>query len=112
MTGRETILAVLAGKETDRLPCMPITMMFASDILGAKYGQYFQDYRVLVDAQLKTAEMFEFDYVSTISDPAREAADLGAKIHWYENQPPAIIEEEALFADKLILAEFKTRRQH
>jgi len=87
---------------------MPITMMFAADILGVGYGRYARDHRVMVDAQLKTAEMFGLDYVSTISDPAREASDLGSRIQWYEDQPPAIIEDEALLADKLVLAGMKT----
>jgi MtaA/CmuA family methyltransferase len=100
MTGRERILAVLEGRPADHLAVMPITMMFAADVLGVKYGQYARGHRVLVDAQIKTAEMFGFDYVSSISDPAREAADAGAKIQWYDDQPPAIIEEGALFADK------------
>ena len=91
MTGRERILAVLAGQKADRLPCMPITMMFAADIFGVRYGQYVRDYRIIADAQVKTAEMFGFDHVSTISDPACEASDLGANIQWYEDQPPAII---------------------
>jgi MtaA/CmuA family methyltransferase len=104
MTGRERILAILAGHQADHLPCMPITMMFAADILGVKYGQYAGDHRILANAQVKTAEMFGFDYVSTISDPTREATDLGAKIQWYEDQPPAILEDEALFADKSALA--------
>ena len=103
MTSRERILAVLAGKPTDYIPVMPITMMFAADVLGVPYGQYARDYRTLADAQVKTAELFGFDYVSAISDPAREAADAGAAIRWYEDQPPAVIEEEALFADKAAL---------
>jgi len=104
MTGRERVLAVLAGREPDHVPCMPITMMFAADVLGVKYGQYSREYKILADAQLKTAEMFGFDYVSAISDPAREAADLGAKIQWYDDQPPAILEDEALFSDKAVLS--------
>jgi MtaA/CmuA family methyltransferase len=107
MTGRERVLAVLAGHEADHIPCMPITMMFAADILGVKYGQYVSDHRIMADAQVKTAEMFGFDYVSTISDPAREAADLGARIQWYEDQPPAILEGEALFADKSVLSRMR-----
>jgi MtaA/CmuA family methyltransferase len=99
MMGRERILAVLAGQKADHIPYMPITMMFAADILGVKYGQYARDHRIMVDAQIKTAELFGFDYVSTISDPAREACDAGAKIQWFEDQPPAIIEDAALFAD-------------
>ena len=107
MTGRERILAVLNWEKADHLANMPITMMFAADVLGVKYGQYARDHKVMVDAQIKTAEMFGFDYVSTISDPAREAADAGAKVRWYDDQPPAIIEEEALFADKSALGRTK-----
>ena len=107
MTGRERILAVLDGRPADHLAVMPITMMFAADVLGVKYGQYARDHRVMVDAQIKTAERFGFDYVSSISDPAREAADAGAKIQWYDDQPPAIIEEDALFSDKSVLGRTK-----
>lgn len=82
---------------------MPITMMYAGDCLGVKYGQYAKDYRILVDAQLKTAEKFGIDHVSVISDPGREAGDCGAKVQWYEDQPPAIIESEALLVDKSVL---------
>src|ERR1700758_834714 len=104
MTGRERVLAVLAGQEPDHVPCMPITMMFAADVLGVKYGQYVRDYKILAEAQLKTAEMFGFDYVSAISDPAREAADLGANVQWYDDQPPALLEDRALFSDKAVFA--------
>lgn len=107
MTGRERILAVLRGQKTDHLPCMPITMMFAADILGVRYGAYARDHNLLVAAQIKTAELFGFDHVSTISDPAREAADYGANIQWYDDQPPAILEDDVLFMDKQTLAGFK-----
>ena len=67
MNGRERVLAMLAGKPVDRLPLMPITMMFAGDQIGAKYREYATDYRVMVEGQLRTAERFELDYVSGIS---------------------------------------------
>ena len=60
-----------------------------------------------MQAQLKVAEDFGFDYVSAISDPAREAADCGATIQYFDNQPPAIVEEQALLADKTTLAQLK-----
>lgn len=100
MTGRERILALFAGRTPDRIPCMPITMMFAADVIGEPYGAYARDYKTMVEAQILTAETFGFDYVSVISDPAREAADAGAKVQWFDDQPPAIVEDEALFADK------------
>lgn len=108
MNGRERILNHLAGKPVDRLPVMPITMMYAGDQIGAKYGEYATDYRVLVEAQIRTAEKFDIDYVSGISDPGREAADCGADVQIFEDQPPAIIEDNALLADKTKLATLKS----
>jgi MtaA/CmuA family methyltransferase len=104
MNGYERVLAHLAGQPVDSLPLMPITMMFAADQAGVKYGDYARDHRVLVKAQLHTAEQFDFDYVSCISDPAREAADCGAKVEFFEDQPPAMVEAQARLADKRELA--------
>ena len=100
MNGRERIVAMLEDRPVDRLPQMPITMMFAADRLGVPYGQYATDHRLLVEAQIVTAEKFDFDYVSCISDPAREAADCGATVQYFDNQPPAIDENWTLLADK------------
>ena len=109
MTGRERILALLAGEVVDHLPCMPITMMFAADVLGVKYESYARDYRVMVDAQVKTAETFGFDHVSAIGPPPPETADLGAKVQWFEDQPPAMVETEALLEDKADLDRERAR---
>ncbi len=108
MNGRQCILAVLEGGEADCLPLMPITMMFAADQIGVPYGQYTADYRTLVEAQLATAERFDFDYVSCISDPAREAADCGAAVQFFPDQPPAVDEVNSLLADKTRLTGLKT----
>ena len=48
----------------DRLPLMPITMMFAADHAGVKYRDYVTDHRTLVEAQLRVAEAYDIDYVS------------------------------------------------
>src|SRR6266853_3990570 len=98
MTSRDIVLSHLAGKRVPHLPLMPITMMFACDQIGARYRDYCTDYRVLVEAQVRTAEKFGFDYVNTMSDPAREAADCGSKVHYFDQQPVALIEDEALLA--------------
>ena len=107
MTGHERILAALDGSPVDSLPLMPITMMFAADQIGEPYGKYAADFRVLVEGQIRTAEKFDFDYVSCISDPGREAADCGAAIQYFDNQPPAVDEIHALLADKSVLAGLK-----
>jgi hypothetical protein len=79
---------------------MPITMMFADDRIGAKYARYAKNHRVMAKAQLRVAEEFDIDTVSTISDPAREAADWGADVEWFDDQPPALIEAHSLLADR------------
>jgi len=107
MNSRERVLTHLAGRPVDHLPVMPITMMFATDLIGQPYGRYARDHRVLVEAQLRVAETFGLDYVSCISDPAREAADCGAVVQYYDNQPPAIVEDQARLADKTALAGLK-----
>ena len=107
MNSRERVLAHLDGRPVDRLPLMPITMQFAADVIGAKYLRYVTDFRTLVEAQLRTVEQYGFDYVSCISDPAREAADCGSDIALFDDQPPAFKEERALLADKTRLAALK-----
>jgi MtaA/CmuA family methyltransferase len=103
MNGRERILARLSHQPVDRLPLMPITMMFAAEQSGVRYREYATDFRVLAGAQLNVAGKFGFDYVSVISDPAREAADLGAEVEFFDEQPPTFAEGRALLADKSAL---------
>lgn len=103
MTSRERILGLLDGKMPDRPGVMPITMMFAAAHAGLTYGRYALDYRVLAEAQLRTAEAFGFDHVSAITE-TREAPDCGAAVRFFEDQPYALDEEQALLADKSVLA--------
>lgn len=103
MTGLERVRSMITAGTSDSLPLMPITMMFATDRIGQPYLRYATDYRVLAEAQLRVAEEFDFDYVSVISDPAREASDCGANIRYFDDQPPAIDEENALLTDKMAL---------
>ena len=107
MNSRERVLAHLASQPVDRLPVMPITMQFACDLIGAKYHDYETNHRVLVEGQMRVAEQFAFDYVNTMSDPTREASDCGAKVEFFENSPAAMIEEQALLADKTRLVDLK-----
>lgn len=102
--GRDLVLAHLRGLPVQRLPAMPITMMFAAKLAGIPYERYCRDHAALVLAQTLVAERFGFDHVSAISDPAREAADLGASLHWFADQPPALDHADALLADPARLA--------
>lgn len=108
MTPKERVLAHLDGKPVDHLPLMPITMMFAADLIGTPYREYCTNFKTLAEGQIRTAEQFGFDYVNTMSDPAREAADCGAAVEYFESTPVALIESNALLANKTKLASLKT----
>ena len=100
MNGRERVEAFFERKAVDRLPVMPVVMMYCADHIGVKYGEYVKDHEVLAEAQIQTALALDLDIVSNMSDPAREAADCGAQVQFYEDQPAAIIESDALLRDK------------
>jgi MtaA/CmuA family methyltransferase len=102
--GRSLVLAHLDGLPVARLPAMPITMMFAARLAGIPYREYCTDFRLLARGQVAVAERFGFDHVSAISDPAREAVDLGAPVTWFPDQPPALDDTTALLADPAALA--------
>jgi MtaA/CmuA family methyltransferase len=99
MTSRERVLAVLNGQIPDHLALMPITMMFAARHVEAKYGTYALDHRVMVEAQIRTAEDFGFDHVSAITE-TREAPDCGASVQYFVDQPYALDENRARLAEK------------
>lgn len=103
-SGRSLVLAHLDGQPVDHLPAMPITMMFAARLAGIPYREYCTDFRALARGQVEVAGRFGFDHVSAISDPAREAVDLGAPVTWFPDQPPALDDTRALLADPARLA--------
>jgi MtaA/CmuA family methyltransferase len=112
MNGRERVLAALDDRPVDRRPLMPITMMFAADRIGVSYREYVTDHRALAEAQIRVATDFGIDHVSAISDPAREASDLGASVAWFDDQPPALDETDSLLSDKSRLARLAVPDPH
>ncbi len=80
MNAYERVMNRFEGKPVDRIPNACILMAFAAKYIGVSYGQYVQDYRLLVEGNIRCCEDFGIDILSAISDPAREMADLGAEI--------------------------------
>ncbi len=110
MTRKERAIAVMNGQKVEKLPFMPITMMFAADQIGVPYGRYATEAPLMAEGQLKVAEKFGAAQASVISDPGVEAHDLGAEIGFPEDNPPYVDETKALLADKTALASLKTVR--
>ncbi len=88
MNAKQRFEARLAGKTVDRIPNLSIVMLFAAQHTGIPYKQFVTDYRALAEAQLKTAEDFGLDILSSMSDPFRETADFGARLIYPEDDLP------------------------
>jgi MtaA/CmuA family methyltransferase len=94
--------ALVSGHPVDRLPVQPMLMTFAGKFAGIPFGEYCRKGEKLAEAQLKTWRALGTDMLLTCSDPAREVIDLAGEesVRWFEDQPPAIFEENAALKDK------------
>ena len=88
MNALERMTRRLQEETVDRPPNFDIFMTFAAHHIGQPLSAYYQDYSVLVAANLAVLEDFDLDIVQAISDPYREAADFGAKIEFPEDGLP------------------------
>ena len=88
MNSRDRLSRRLRGESVDRPPNFDIMMTFAAHFIGQPLARYYKDYRVLCDANLAVQQAFDLDIVQAISDPYREAADLGAEIEFPDDGLP------------------------
>ncbi len=88
MNAHERLTARLAGKPVDRAPNFNIMMQFAAHFIGQPLSRYYQDYRVLCEANWAVQEAFDLDLWQAISDPYREAADAGLAVSFPHDSLP------------------------
>jgi MtaA/CmuA family methyltransferase len=84
----ERVRRRLRGERVDRPPNFDIFMQRAAHHLDRPLARYYLDHRVLVEANLAVLEAFDLDIVQAISDPYREACDLGLDVAWPEDSLP------------------------
>ncbi len=102
----ERVRRRLDGEPVDRRPNFDIHMQRAAHHVGRPLSRYYLDHRVLVEANLAVLEAFDLDLVQAISDPYREASDLGLDVEWPEDSLPvrrALLLKEPEDADRLEL---------
>jgi MtaA/CmuA family methyltransferase len=84
----ERFLYRLAGKPVDRPPNWNIYMTFAAHYVQQPLRRYYLDHKALVEANQAMVADFGADLFQAISDPYREAYDLGAQIEFPEDGLP------------------------
>jgi uroporphyrinogen decarboxylase len=72
----------------DRRPNFDIYMQRAAHHAGRRLRDYYLDHRALVEANLAVLDAFDLDVVQAISDPYREACDLGLDVEWPDDGLP------------------------
>ncbi len=82
MTPFERFARRLAGEPVDRTPNFNIMMTFAAHHINQPLSNYYQDYKVLAEANLAVQGAFDLDILQVISDPYREAADFGLEVQF------------------------------
>ena len=88
MNSHERLARRLRGKPVDRPPNFNIMMTLAAHYVGQPLARYYQDYRVLCEANFAVQAAFALDILQAISDPYREAADFGAQVEFPEDGLP------------------------
>ena len=78
----------LGAEPVDRTPNFDIMMTFAAHYIGQPLSCYYQDHRVLAEANLAVQKAFDLDILQVISDPYREAADFGLQVHFPHDDLP------------------------
>ena len=107
MTGKERVLSLMRGEPTDHLANLTITMMKAADEIGVPYRTYAMNAEAHARGQAAVSRAYGIDHVSGISDPAVEAADIGARVIYRDDAPPAIDDDEPLLLDTARLLSLK-----
>jgi len=97
LTSYERFVRRLGGEPVDRTPNFNIMMTFAAHYIGKPLSSYYQDYRVLAEANLAVQEAFDLDILQVISDPYREAADFGLQVQFPHDDLP--VAKEPLLKD-------------
>ncbi len=82
MNSCERLIRRLHGEAVDRPPNLDIMMTFAAHYIGQPLSAYYLDFRILCEANLAVLQDFDLDIVQAISDPFREAADLGLEVEF------------------------------
>ena len=88
LTPRERTLKFIAGEPVDRIPFHPIVMRWAAQYAGVKYSDFCQDFRAKCPAVIKSAEDFDMDWLTVLSDPYCEAEAFGLQVEYPEDNLP------------------------
>lgn len=105
MNSKERLFTVLDGKKADRIPNLNIVMQIAAKEIGILYSVFCRQHEKLVEGNIRCAEKYGLDCVTTMSDPMKEASAFGAEVIFPEDGVPYT--RKKLLADESTLLKLK-----
>ncbi len=88
MNALERTRAAIRGRPVDRLPCFPILIAPACELMGVKQGAYSQDARVLADTLLRARDLTGADGIYVSRDNWVQHEALGGRMTFPEDDEP------------------------
>lgn len=105
MDAMQRLRMTLAGEMPERPLNFDIMMTFAAHYAGKRMSEYYLDYRALTEANYRVMEDFDIDIVQAISDPYREAYDLGSDVEFPDDDQTIL--EDPLLSERSLLSSLR-----
>lgn len=90
MTGRDLVKAAIQIQETKRTPWVPFVGCHAGSLIGKSADELLKNADLIVEAQVKAAELYQADGIPVSFDLQVEAEALGCDLKWEKLNPPAV----------------------
>ncbi|MCE9613899.1 MAG: uroporphyrinogen decarboxylase family protein [Lentisphaerae bacterium] len=99
MTGLERCLTVLRGGIPDRVPVVPQTFLFSLETARVRVADVVRNPGGMADALALSQATFGYDGCVIDFDDATMAEALGAKVHFRDNDPAVVDEDQPVLKD-------------
>ncbi len=91
MTGRQLILNAIGRQKVERIPWVPFCGVHGGKLIGRTATEYLRDAELIIKGIDKAVELYRPDGLPVVFDLQIEAEILGCKLHWSDENPPAVV---------------------
>lgn len=86
MTALERMAAYGAGKDIDRLPCVPIVGNTAARVIGVKVSEFRGNGALIAKAHIASYRRFHYDNIRVFTDLYTQAEAMGSEVIYPEDE--------------------------
>jgi uroporphyrinogen decarboxylase len=96
MNGIELIKRTFRVENTERIPWVPFVGCHAAQLLNVSASEYLRSADNIVEGVSRAIDLYKPDGIPVAFDLQIEAEALGCKLHWSDDNPPAVISHPLL----------------